>query len=165
MIFDVQEIKDYIRGNPEAKIIIGGDSQKVGKKQRKKNRTEIKKKTARFVTCVIVYQKDKNKIFFEVSRELDIDHNPGKPMMRMLKETEKIVEIAAKLEEVLMDRNFEIHLDINKQKIHGSNIALASAVGYVWGVLGVEPIVKPDSWAASCVADHIVKTNADVLGF
>jgi len=163
MVFDVQEIKQYILDNPEARVIIGGDSQKISTKKRRK--LKIQDKTARFVTCVIVYQKDRNKIFYEVSKEKDLDHNPGKPMMRMLKETEKIVEIAMKLEDVLLDREFEIHLDINTKKEYGSNCALGAAVGYVWGTVGVEPIVKPDSWAASTVADWIVKHNSQVLKF
>ena len=163
MKFDVEEIKKYIRENPDMKIIIGGDSQKISNKKRKK--LKIKDKSARFVTCVICYTKDKNRIFWEVSREKDIDHNPSKPMMRMLKETEKIVDIAVKLEDVLIGKDFEIHLDINRSALHGSNCALNAAVGYVWGTIGIKPIVKPDSWAAGCVADWIVKHNKEALSY
>ena len=162
MQFNVQEIKDYILGNPDAKIIIGGDSQKIS---RKKGRAKPKHRVARFVTCVIVYKKDQNKIFFEVSSEKDFDHNPARPQMRMMQETQKITDIATNLMDVIADRDFEIHLDINKSPVHGSNCALGQATGYVWGLLGVEPIVKPDSWAASCVADHIVKNNKAVLDY
>lgn len=163
MVFNVEEIKEYITRRPDMKVIIGGDSQKISQKKRKK--LKVKDKSARFVTCVICYTKDENKIFYEVSKEKDLDHDPSKPMMRMLKETEKIVDIAIKLEDVLIDRDFEIHLDINKNKAHGSNCALGAAVGYVWGTVGIEPIVKPDSWAASTVADWIVKHNSEVLNF
>lgn len=161
MKFDIEEIKEYILENPNAKIIIGGDSQRYGKK----DKTKKKDKFSRFVTAVIVYQKDKNKIFYEVSKEKDIDHKPGKPFLRMMQETYKVADITMQLMDVLVDRDFEVHLDINVKPQHGSNCALASAVGYVWGTIGIEPVVKPDSWAASCVADHIVKTNKDVLNF
>jgi predicted RNase H-related nuclease YkuK (DUF458 family) len=161
--FNIQEIKDYILAHPDAKVIIGGDSQKVSSKKRKK--LKIKEKTARFVTCVIVYQKDENKIFFEVSREKDFDHDPSKPQMRMMQEVQKITSIATELLDVLIDRDFEIHLDINPDKKFGSNCALGQATGYVWGLLGVEPVVKPDSWAASTVADWIVKHNREVLNY
>jgi len=163
MKFDIEEIKQYIENNPNSKIIIGGDSQKMSSKKRKK--LKIKQKTARFVTCVIVYKKDKNKIFYEVSKESDFDHNPAKPMLRMMQEVQKITSIAVELLDVISNKDFEIHLDINKSSEHGSNCALGQAIGYVWGMLGVEPIVKPNSWAASCVADHIVKTNKNVLNY
>jgi len=159
MKFDVEEIKQYIIENPNAKVIIGGDSQKISKRRTKK----LKQKTARFVTCVIVYQKDKNKIFFEVSKERDLDTNPSKLMTRMMNETYKIVDITMKLLDVIIDRDFQVHLDINPKESEGSNCALAQAVGYCWGMVGIEPVVKPDSWAASTVADHIVKYNKDVL--
>jgi predicted RNase H-related nuclease YkuK (DUF458 family) len=158
MKFDVKEIKDYIKNHPDATIIIGGDSQKIYKKT-------SKNKNVRFVTCVIVYQKDANKIFFEVSKEKDIDQNPSRPVMRMMQETYKIVDITTKLMDVLIDRSFEIHLDINPKESEGSNCALNQAVGYCWGMIGVNPVVKPDAWAASTVSDHIVKKNKQVLKF
>ncbi len=163
MKFNIDEIKDYIKEHPNAKIIIGGDSQKISKRGSKGKFG--KPRVARFVTCVIVYEKDNNKIFFEVSKEKDFDQNPAKPQLRMMQETQKITDIALKLIDIILDKDFEIHLDINKSALHGSNCALGQATGYVWGLLGVEPIVKPDSWAASCVADHIVKTNKEVLSY
>jgi predicted RNase H-related nuclease YkuK (DUF458 family) len=165
MKFDIQEIKDYINDNPDAKIIIGGDSQKISKKKLKKKPGYKNQKWVRFVTTVIVYQKDKNKIFFEVSKERDIDTNPSKPITRMMNETYKIVDITLKLMDVLIDRNFEIHLDINPDENEGSYCALNQAVGYCWGMIGVEPIVKPDAFVASTVSDHIVKHNKDVLSY
>ncbi len=162
MKFDIQEIKDYINNNPDAVIIIGGDSQKISTKGKRK---KSKFRYAKFVTAVIVYQRDKNKIFYEVSKEKDQDTKPGKPFLRMMQETYKISEITVALMDVLIDRDFEVHLDIASDAKWGSNCALSSAVGYVWGVVGVEPIVKPHSWAASTVADHIVKNNKDVQNY
>ena len=161
MKFNIQEIKDYIQDNSDAVIIIGGDSQKIPRKGKKKT----KDRWARFVTAVIVYQRDKNKIFYEVSKERDQDTKPGKPYLRMMQETYKISEITVALMDVLIDRTFEVHLDIASDPKWGSNCALASAVGYVWGVVGVEPIVKPNAWAASTVSDWIVKNNKDVLNY
>ncbi len=163
MKFNVKEIKEYILAHPNAKIFIGGDSQKVSNKKRKK--LKIKEKTARFVTCVVVYEKDNNKIFFDVSKERDIDVIPGKPFNRMMQETYKVSEITLELMDVLVDRDFEIHLDISKKEFNGSNCAMGAAIGYIWGVVGVEPILKPDSWVASTVADHIVKNNREVLNY
>ena len=163
MKFDIQEIKDYIIANPDAKIFIGCDSQKVSNKKRKK--LKIKDKSARFVTAVVVYEKDNNKIFWEVSRERDIDVQPGRPFNRMMFEVYKVSDITLKLMDVLVDRDFEIHLDISKKEYNGSNCAMGAAIGYVWGVIGVEPVLKPDSWVASTVSDHIVKKNHQALSY
>lgn len=163
MKFNISEIKEYIQNNPDAKIFIGCDSQKVSNKKRKK--LKIKEKSARFVTAVVVYQKDKNKIFWEVSREKDIDVLPGKPFNRMMNETYKVADITLQLMDVLIDRDFEIHLDISKKEYNGSNCAMGAAMGYIWGVIGVEPILKPDSWVASTVSDHLVKKNSKVLAY
>ena len=163
MKFNVEEIKDYINAHPNAKIFIGCDSQKVSNKRRKKQK--IKEKSARFVTAVVVYEKDNNKIFWEVSRERDIDIQPGKPFNRMMNEVYKVSEITLELMDVLVDREFEIHLDISTEEFNGSNCAMGAAIGYVWGVIGVEPILKPDSWVASTVSDHIVKKNSQALSY
>ena len=163
MKFNIQEIKDYIQDNPDAMIFIGCDSQKISSKKRKK--LKIKHKTARFVTAVVVYQKDKNKIFFEVSKERDIDIKPGKPFNRMMNEVYKTAEITLELMDVLIDRTFQIHLDISTEEYNGSNVAMSAAIGYIWGVIGVEPVLKPNSWVASTVSDHIVKHNTKVLNY
>ena len=160
MKFDIEEIKDYIQENPNAKIFIGCDSQKVSNKKRKK--MKIDHKSARFVTAVVVYEKDKNKIFFEVSREKDIDVTPGRPFNRMMNETYKVANITLQLMDVLIERDFEIHLDISKKEYNGSNCAMGAAIGYIWGTIGVEPVLKPDSFVASTVADHIVKKHPEV---
>ncbi len=161
MKFDVEEIKKYIEDNPKAKIIIGGDSQKVSRKGKKRSNP----RESRFVTAVVVYQKDKNKVFYEVTREKDFDKDPGKPFNRMMNETYKVADITLKLMDVLVDRDFACHLDISPHEYNGSNVAMGAAIGYIWGVIGIEPVLKPLSWCASCVSDHIVKKNKDVLGF
>ena len=163
MKFNIEEIKRYIQDNPNAKIFIGCDSQKVSSKKRKK--LKIKEKTARFVTAVVVYEKDKNKIFFEVSKERDIDVTPGKPFNRMMNETYKVADITLQLMDVLVERDFQIHLDISKEEYNGSHCAMNAAIGYIWGVIGIEPVLKPDAWVASTVSDHIVKNNKQVLNY
>ena len=163
MKFNIDQIKKYILENPKAKIYIGGDSQKVSKRKRAKQNK--KHKEARFVTAVIVYQKDKNKIFYEVTRERDLDVIPGKPFNRMMNETYKVAAITLELMDVLMDREFEIHLDISTLEYNGSHCAMGAAIGYIWGVVGIEPVLKPNAWVASTVADHIVKKNPEALSF
>ena len=145
---DLDEVKDYIKNNPEAKIYFGCDS------------TKYKKKGdwyARFITAIVVYEPNKNKIFADISYERDFDKDPGRPAMRMMNEVFKVSAIVVELQEILVNRYFEVHLDINKSILHGSNVAMSQAIGYIKGVNGIDPILKPGAWAASSVADHLLK--------
>ena len=150
MKFDIEEIKKYIEDNPEAKIYLGCDSQKIRKRKRKS-----KKYT--YITAVVIYQKDKSKIFYEISYEKDYDINPSKPSLRLMNEVYKVSEIITILSDTLKDRIWECHLDINPKETEGSNCVYQQAIGYIKGVHGVIPITKPDAFCSSTIADHIVK--------
>lgn len=145
---NLEEVREYIISHPNAKIYAGCDSQRF---------KENKVWSARFIACLIVYEKDENKIFAEISVEKDYDRNPGKPVMRLMNEVYKISAMVLELQDVLDGRDVEIHLDINPRKGTGSNCAFNQAVGYIKGLHGINPITKPDAFAASCIADHIVK--------
>ena len=145
---DLDKVRKYIQDHPNAKIYAGCDSQRFKKGD---------KWHARFIACIIVYEKDSNKIFAEISVDKDYDHNPGKPVMRLMNEVYKISSIIHEIQDVLEGRDFEMHLDINPRKTEGSHCAFNQAVGYVLGVHGIKPVTKPDAWAASCVSDHLVR--------
>ena len=145
---DLEEVKTYINDNPKAKIYLGCDSQKFRKNG---------EWNARYVTAIVVYEKDNNKIFGEISYERDFDQNPSRPALRMMNEVYKVSGMVIELQEELEGRYFEVHLDINPNIIHGSSIALSQAVGYIKGVNGINPKVKPEAWCASHVADHLVR--------
>ncbi len=49
----------------------------------------------------------------------------------------------------------EIHLDINTDPMEGSSCVAQQAAGYVLGVTGLEPKLKPEGFAASHGADGI----------
>ena len=156
---DFDEVRNYITSHPNAKIFFGCDSQKISK--RKKSKTPTPPKSARFISLVIVYEKDNNKIFAEVSTEKDYDVNPGKPVMRLMNEVYKVSAMVSELSDVLENRKWDVHLDINPRKGEGSHCAFHQAVGYIKGMHGITPIVKPDAWAASCVSDHLCKKGYD----
>jgi len=145
---DLDEVRAYIKENKNAKIYFGCDSTKF----RKGGEWH-----ARFVTAIVVYEKDKNKIFGEVSYERDFDQDPGKPFTRMFAEVQKTVNIISELMPSLEGRKFEVHIDVNTNPEHGSNVAYNAVKGLVMSVCGVEPKFKPDSFAASHVADHLLK--------
>lgn len=73
---------------------------------------------------------------------------------RLLKETEFAIEYTSKLETILIDRDFEIHLDINPHPRHKSHQVFNSAVGWVES-LGWNYKVKPYSHAAHAANNFI----------
>jgi len=94
------------------------------------------------------------KVFGEVQRERDFEQKKNKPRLRLMTEVYKISALYLKLADVLEDRDVEVHLDLNPNEKYGSNVVINEAIGYVKGMCGVTPLVKPNSWCASVVADR-----------
>lgn len=131
----------------EYKIIIGTDAQVHGK--RKKKRTVY----ATVVVCLRVGKGGK----FWVSHST-VTENIG-ITARLIKEVGKLVEVVLLFQEygieALVDRdNFEVHLDIGHNG--RSREVITQCVGWMEG-LGLNYKIKPDAWAASNVADHLVR--------
>ena len=147
MDFDINMIKNFINKHKDAKIYIGADSQR------------LKKKRVKFATVVVIHYNGCNgaKIFADIKYEKVNDVKLSRPFNRMMREVYLVTELFSLLEDVLIDRDFEIHIDVNPEKGTGSNIAYSAAKGVIWGIVGVEPVCKPDSWAASCCADKYSK--------
>lgn len=98
------------------------------------------------------------RVFTTTDKQRDYDQKKNRPMMRMMNEAYRSAEAFQQLQEDLMAHNVEVHLDINKDPMHGSNVAHSAAVGYVKGVAhGAAVKTKPDAWAATHVADHGVR--------
>lgn len=81
----------------------------------------------------------------------------GSMRERLINEVSLIVSIAGSLMDVVKNKKFEVHLDINSDEKHASSSVMKEAIGYVKGVLGIDPKVKPHSVFASNVADHYTK--------
>jgi len=153
MELDFEEIKDFIENCSEkTKFYIGCDSQRVRKKKKGQ-------KVARYMISVIAHYDGKHggRVFGGVSYHPIIDSNLGKPFNRLFKEAEMVVSTYEELYDVLHDKEVELHIDVNPEKGTGSNCVYGAATGYIKGMTGIDPIVKPEAWAASCVADHFVK--------
>lgn len=112
---------------------------------------------ARYATVAIVHKNGNQgcRIFSNISKERDYDLKKNRPKMRMLNEVRKVCELYNQLAPFIDEFDVEIHLDINLDPKHGSNCAANEAAGYVLGMTGVEPKLKPESWAASFGADYI----------
>ena len=145
----IEDIVDLlITLNNNTKIYLGCDSVRYVKKE---------KQMARFATVAIVHMNGKNgcKIFSNVSHEPDYDLKAGRPKMRMMKEVQKVCELYTQIAPFIDEFDVEIHLDINTNPKYGSNCAASEAAGYVLGMTGIQPKLKPESWAASFGADGV----------
>ncbi len=78
---------------------------------------------------------------------------------RLWNECVKAVKCALWLDTILMPLNLkviEIHEDINSNKKYKSNDMLKAIVGYIEAV-GYKPIIKPNAWVASTIANSKTK--------
>jgi len=146
------EVKSFLANtSPESSVYLGADSMRI-----KKNRQWF----ALYSMVLVIHIDSKHgcKIFGYNILEQDFEKNPARPMMRMMNETYKVVELYQQFEYDLIDMaNIEIHLNINPSKDHGSNCAVKAASGYVLGTCGMQPILKPDAFCASYCADRFVR--------
>jgi len=146
---DIQEVKEFIDAqSQDTKIYLGADSERY-----KRNG----KWYADYTMAVVIHIDGCHgcKIFGEVQTELDYDAKSSKPSLRLMNEVYKVAELYQKLVDVICDRHVEIHLDINPNEKHNSNIVIQQAIGYIKGMCNVIPLVKPNAFAASYAADRL----------
>ena len=151
-MFTQAQIEDIvnllIKLDTSTKVYLGCDSVRY----RKDNRT-----WARYATVAIVHMNGKNgcRIFSNVSHEPDYDLKKNRPKMRMMNEVTKVCTLYNQLIPFIDEYDVEIHLDISQDPKNGSNCAATEAAGYVLGMTGLEPKLKPESFASSFGADHV----------
>ena len=151
---DIDAVKDFInQQSPSTKIYIGADSERY---------KSGGKWYADYTLAVVVHIDGCHgcKIFGEVQTEVDYDYKASRPSMRLMNEVYKVAELYQKLVDVIGDREVQIHLDINPDERHNSNIVIQQAVGYIRGVCNVVPMVKPRAFAASYAADRLKEVLA-----
>lgn len=145
----IEEIVDLLLDlDSSTKIYLGCDSVRTLRNGRSQ---------ARFATVCIIHKNGNNgcKMFSNVSFEDDYDIKANRPKLRMLNEVRKVCELYIQLIPFIDEFDIEIHLDISTDPKNGSNCAASEAAGYVLGMTGIEPKLKPDSFASSFGADHI----------
>ncbi len=130
-------------------IHIGTDAQAMGSNSK-----------ADFVTVVCVHAVDVNRtttsrVFYWKDRKI-ATHSLWE---KLYGETERSLRIAVQLSdefgESFRDRIL-VHVDANPNPIYKSSNYVKQLAGMVMGY-GFNHILKPDAWAASHAADHIVK--------
>lgn len=149
----IEELVDLLYGlNSETKIYIGTDSVRF----RKDGRWFAKYASV----CVVHMNGNKGcRVFKHRSIEPDFDMKKNRPSMRLMNEVMKSCELYIQLAPFIDEFDVEIHLDVNTDPKHGSNCVATQAAGYVLGVTGVEPKMKPDAFAASFAGDHYAHYN------
>jgi predicted RNase H-related nuclease YkuK (DUF458 family) len=148
-VMDLDVVMDYIRAqSPETKIYLGADSERIN----------VRGVWMVDYTLAVVVHIDGShgcKVFGEVIRENDYTKRADSPQFRLMNEVHKVAELYLKLADVLLYRDVEIHLDLNPEDFHASNSIVNQAMGYIKGVCGIDPKIKPMSPAASYAADRL----------
>lgn len=129
--------------SPSSAIYIGCDSRRIPSK-----------KKALFSTVIVLHR--------DSSRGCNVFHNQvslpdyGQMRSRLMTEVQMALDAFYAIEDVIGDRKLELHLDVNPDPRHASNVVTAEALGWVRS-LGIEAKIKPDSFAATTAADHCVR--------
>ena len=147
----MDEVINYLNNSSdESKVYIGCDSEVVRSRR-------VKGTKVRYTTVIVVHI-DGNK-GGKVFGKFHHDEVPNKgsyikkPKYRLMNEVYKVSELYLELSE-LIDRDIEVHLDLNPDERYVSSAVVKQALGYVKGVCGVDAKLKPDAWAASACADR-----------
>lgn len=142
-----QTIIKFIKSEPDSRyrLIVGTDSQP--------NLNDIV-----FVTAIVIYRVGRGGRFFYHKKREKLRTNLKQ---RIFYEVSKSLEIASKLTGFLADEEdfnenlqVEIHVDVGEKG--PTNSIIKEVVGMVVGS-GYEALIKPDSYAASTVADKYTK--------
>ena len=152
----VAEVQEHLLNvSEESRVYIGCDSSR--------HKDANGDWMANYTTAIVVHNIDENgigrgaRVFCDSHTLRDYDQKHDRPMMRMMQEAYHAVEAYQQLEDELILREVEVHLDVNGDPKHGSNCAMKATMGYVRGVTGRDVLIKPYAFAASYAADHGVR--------
>jgi predicted RNase H-related nuclease YkuK (DUF458 family) len=82
---------------------------------------------------------------------------------RLLKEVWKSVDLGLQFSPVV-NGDLTVHIDANPVVAHKSSAYVQELVGLVVGQ-GFKALIKPESWAASHAADHVVRAQGKLVGW
>jgi predicted RNase H-related nuclease YkuK (DUF458 family) len=145
--FDFDEIRDAISNSSESSAVyVGADSQRYKKRG---------VYYVAYVTVIILHIDGEHggRLFKEVKVQRDF----GQVRLRLMNEVYMASAAAVQILDVLGDRIFEIHLDINPDVKYKSSTVVKEATGYILGMFGFKPKIKPEGFAASTVSDRYTK--------
>lgn len=120
-------------------VHIGTDSQQTGR-------------LTQFVTVVVILTPTKGG---RVAYRRDVVPRVASLRERLLKEVWKSVDLALQFTSIVPG-DLTVHIDANPVVAHKSSAYVQELVGLVVGQ-GFKALIKPESWAASHAADHVVR--------
>lgn len=145
------------RPHGEFTIAVGSDSQNT-------------KKKTRYTTTIVLHEIGRGGIFFYKSHKIDKNMNIA---ARLLEESRLSIDIGRDIISMFEDHylkdiftlsdfnlKLEIHCDYGENG--KSNTVLRDAIGWITASFigeGIEVKSKPHAYAASCIADHYVKSK------
>ena len=147
---NIDEVRDFIQNTSELSCVyIGADSERY--------RGKDNQWYADYTVAVVIHIDGSRgcKVFGQVETERDYDKRHDRPAYRLMNEVYKASAMYLELYEAIGDRHVEVHLDINPDEMHGSSCVIQQATGYIRGMCGFAPKVKPDAFAASYAADRL----------
>ena len=147
---NIDDVRDFIQNSSELSCIyIGADSERY--------RGKDNQWYADYTVAIVIHIDGSRgcKVFGQVSTERDYDKRHDRPAYRLMNEVYKASSMYLELFEAIGDRHVEVHLDINPDELHGSSCVIQQATGYIRGMCGFAPKVKPDAFAASYAADRL----------
>ena len=148
--FNIDEVREFIRNSSETSCVyIGADSERY--------RGRDNQWYADYTVAIVVHLDGSRgcKVFGQVSTERDYDKKHDRPSFRLMNEVYRASQMYLDLFEDIGDRHCEVHLDINPDEMHGSSCVIQQATGYIRGMCGFAPKVKPEAFAASYAADRL----------
>ena len=148
--FNIDEVKEFIRNTSDAtSIYIGADS------ERYRGRNE--QWFADYTVAIVIHMDSSRgcKVFGKVDSERDYDNRHDRPATRLMNEVYRAAQMYLDLIDAIGDRHCEVHLDINPDEMYGSSCVIQQATGYIRGMCGFAPKVKPEAFSASYAADRL----------
>ena len=142
----IEEAKEAIKASSkDSSIYIGCDSIRYRREG---------KWYASYCVAIILHMDSKHgcRIFHATEKHADF----GNLRQRLLKEVELAVNVTTEILDVVGDRYIEIHLDLNPDVKHKSSVVVKESLSWARS-LGIEAKIKPDGFAATHAADHLVR--------
>lgn len=148
--FNLDEVAEFIRNTSSStSIYIGADS------ERYRGRDDLW--YADYTVAIVIHMDSSRgcKVFGKVDTERDYDNRHDRPATRLMNEVYRAAQMYLDLIDAVGDRHCEVHLDINPDEMHGSSCVIQQATGYIRGMCGFSPKVKPEAFSASYAADRL----------
>lgn len=148
--FDIEEVKEFIQNTSESTCVyIGADSERY--------RGKGDAWFADYTVAIVIHIDGSRgcKVFGKVDTERDYDKRHDRPSVRLMNEVYRAAQMYLDLIDVIGERHCEVHLDINPDEMHGSSCVIQQATGYIRGMCGFAPKVKPEAFSASYAADRL----------